>query len=65
MVNSIPSKSYKTVLDAFNGYHQVALDEESRQLTTFITEYGRYQYLYGRHKVTVPLVMPTQRGMTA
>ena len=45
MVSSIPPNSYKTVLDAFNGYHQVMLDEESRRLTTFITEYGRYQYL--------------------
>ena len=45
MVSSIPPNSYKTVLDAFNGYHQVMLDEESRKLTTFITEYGRYQYL--------------------
>ena len=45
MVSSVPPSSYKTVLDAFNGYHQVMLDEESRKLTTFITEYGRYQYL--------------------
>ena len=30
---------------AYHGYHQVALDAPSQNLTTFITEYGRYQYL--------------------
>ena len=44
-VNSIPRQVYKTSLDAFNGYHQVALEEESIELTSFITEFGRYQYL--------------------
>ena len=44
-VSSIPKEVYKTVLDAFSGYHQVALDSESVKLTTFITEFGRYQYL--------------------
>ena len=44
-VSSIPPHTYKTTLDAFNGYHQVPLDEESVKLTTFITELGRYQYL--------------------
>ena len=38
-VSNIPPKSYKTVLDAYNGYHQVPLDEESSKLTTFITEF--------------------------
>ena len=45
LINNIPGKTYKTVLDAHNGYHQVLLDEKSVPLTTFITEYGRYQYL--------------------
>ena len=45
IVSNLPPKCYKTVLDAYNGYHQVPLDEESIKLTTFITEYGRYQYL--------------------
>ena len=45
VVSNIPQKSYKTALDAYNGYHQVPLDDESINLTTFITEYGRYQYL--------------------
>lgn len=45
VVSNIPQKSYKTALDAYNGYHQVPLVDESINLTTFITEYGRYQYL--------------------
>ena len=42
---NIPPKSYKTVLDAYNGYHQVPLDEASSKLTTILTEFGRFQYL--------------------
>ena len=45
VVSNIPSHTYKTVLDAFNGHHQVPLDKESVKLTTFIIEFGRYQYL--------------------
>ena len=41
----VPPNTYKTVLDAVDGYHAVALDEESQPLTTFITEWGRYMYL--------------------
>ena len=40
----VPSGTFKTVLDAWNGYHSVLLDPESRHLTTFITPWGRYQY---------------------
>ena len=45
VVSSIPSRMYKTIMDAYNGYHQVPLDKESSKLTTFITEKGLYQYL--------------------
>ena len=45
IVSSIPHYTYKTVADAFHGYHQVLLDEESSKVTTFITEEGRYRYL--------------------
>lgn len=34
-----------TVMDAEKGYHQCPLDEESQDLTTFITPYGRYKYV--------------------
>ena len=45
MSSATSPRTYKTVLDAYNGYHQVPLDKESVKLTTFITEFGRYQYL--------------------
>ena len=45
IISSIPSRTYKTVLDAYNGYHQIPLDEDSIELTTFITEIGRFQRL--------------------
>ena len=32
-------------LDAFHGYFQLALDEESSYLTTFLIPSGRYRYL--------------------
>ena len=40
----VPPNMYKTVCDAWNGYHSVLLDEESRDLCTFITPWGRYRY---------------------
>ena len=40
----IPGKSWKTVTDAWNGYHSVPLRESDRHLTTFITPFGRYRY---------------------
>ena len=43
-VTRVEPQSFKTVLDAWNGYHAVELDEESRNLTTFITPFGRYRY---------------------
>ncbi|XP_063888612.1 uncharacterized protein K02A2.6-like [Scylla paramamosain] len=45
MVSSVPKHCFKTVADAYWGYHQVRLDEESRSLTTFITPWGRFRYL--------------------
>ena len=44
MVSSVPLCSYKSVADAYWGFHQVELDKESIPLTTFITPWGRYQY---------------------
>ena len=41
---SIPANTVKTVLDAWNGYHSVALEESCRHLTTFITPWGRFRY---------------------
>lgn len=41
---SVPRSTYKTVLDAWNGYHSVPLHEADRHLTTFLTPWGRYRY---------------------
>ena len=41
----VPPRRKKTVLDALDGYHSFPLDKESQQLTTFITEWGRFMYL--------------------
>ena len=42
--SQVPAGTKKTVFDAVDGYHSVPLDESSQPLTTFITEWGRYQY---------------------
>ncbi len=42
---AIPRLTKKTIFDAWNGYHSVALAEEDRHYTTFITPWGRYRYL--------------------
>ena len=36
----IPQQTWKSVIDAVDGYHSVELDEESSKLTTFITPMG-------------------------
>ena len=40
----MPKHTWKTVTDAWNGYHSVPLREADRHLTTFITPYGRWRY---------------------
>ena len=40
----IPNNTWKTVTDAWNGYHSITLQEEDRHLTTFITPFGRFRY---------------------
>ena len=41
---SVPWKTYKTMMDGWNGYHSVPLRKSDRHLTTFITPWGRYRY---------------------
>ena len=45
LVSRVPKGMYKSVLDCWNGFHSIPLDPESSEATTFITEFGRYQYL--------------------
>ena len=40
-----PRGAWKTVTDAWNGFHGMLLDEESRPLTTYITPCGRFRYV--------------------
>ena len=44
LARKIPKNTWKTVTDAWNGYHSVPLRESDRHLTTFITPYGRWRY---------------------
>jgi hypothetical protein len=41
---SIPSNTWKTVTDAWNGYHSIPLHTEDIHKTTFITPWGIYRY---------------------
>ena len=49
LVSSVPKHAFKTVADAYSGYHQIPLDKESRKLTTFITPWGCYLYCRTPH----------------
>ena len=40
-----PQAKYFSTLDMTQGYYQIALDEESQLLTTFLTPFGRYCFL--------------------
>lgn len=40
----IPSNTWKSVTDAWNGFHSVPLRPEDQHLTTFLTPWGRYYY---------------------
>ena len=44
LARRVPGETWKTVTDAWNGYHSVPLREEDRHLTTFITPFGRWRY---------------------
>ena len=44
LVRRVPSNTWKTVTDAWNGYHSVPLRESDRHLTIFITPFGRWRY---------------------
>ena len=45
LARSVPPNSFKTVFDAWNGFHQLMIRLEDRYLTTFITPWGLYRYL--------------------
>lgn len=43
LARRIPKGTWKSVTDAWNGYHSVPLLEAHRHLTTFVTPFGRYR----------------------
>ena len=43
-VREIPANTWKSVTDAWNGFHSVPLQPEDHHLTTFLTPWGRYYY---------------------
>ena len=44
-VRNLPTGTgHFAVFDALKGYHQIPLDEESKDLTAFMTPFGRYRY---------------------
>ena len=45
LASQVPAHTKKSVVDAVDGFHYVALDSKSQPLTTFITEWGRFMYL--------------------
>ena len=44
LARRVPGQTWKSVTDAWNGYHSVPLRESDRHLTTFITPYGKWRY---------------------
>ena len=44
IVSEVPPNTYRTTMDAWNGYHSVPIREEDRHLTTFVTSWGRFRY---------------------
>ena len=46
LAKGIPPNTWRTVSDAWNGYHSILLHEDDRHLTTFLSPTGhRYRYL--------------------
>ena len=43
LARSVPRNTWKTVTDAWNGYHSVPLRVSDRHLTTFITPFGKWR----------------------
>ena len=44
LARRVPKGTWKTVSDAWNGYHSVPLRQSDRHLTTFITPFARWRY---------------------
>ena len=42
--DSLGGSKIFTTLDLFSGFHQILMDEESVEVTTFTTKFGNYQF---------------------
>ena len=42
--SSVPEGVYKSTFDCWHGYHSLSIAESDRDLTSFITPWGRYRY---------------------
>ena len=46
LAKGIPPNTWRTVTDAWNGFHSIPLHKDDRHLTTFLSHWGpRYRYL--------------------
>ena len=45
LARGVPAQTWRTVTDAWNGFHSIPLRKEDQHLTTFITPLGRFRYL--------------------
>ena len=60
----VPGNTWKTVTDAWNGYHSVPLRVSDRHLTTFTTPFGKWRYtehlkVFFRPKIATIVVSST------
>lgn len=44
LARAVPPNTFKTVMDAWNGYHSIPLHKDDKHFTTFITPRGRFRY---------------------
>ena len=44
LVSRVPRNTWKTITDAWNGYHSVPQRNSDRHFTTFITPFGKWRY---------------------
>ena len=45
-VSTVPSNTWKSVVDCWNSYHAVKVRDEDKHYLTFITPFGRFRYLH-------------------
>jgi len=45
MLSSLQGAKYFSVLDCNKGFYQILMDENSKEMTSFITQTGTYQWL--------------------